>query len=321
MQNLKIDIDKLIQDLTQTGPKNIKKKVPSRITPNIIQPEVGLSEKFRLLTRRNTKETLSVYKSAINRFLRFIKEKESPDEWDLRRFFDHLEKEHFSRSYQRTSWYALKKYFKAKELPWPLDNSDYPQLDKSAIKKPTLSKRQVTQMIQVVKLHGEKDEKILLALTSTYGLRRSEFCSLKEKHINRSSHTLYVQTKKGGESRYHLIPSVIQPYIYPWNFDNRISISGATVIFNAILAKAGIEKEQGMGIHALRRGLATELSSTNLPPMRIYDFLRWKNRSLGMLTEYDNPNFRETDRLIFTKHPFLKVWLEPMFIFPKKQGA
>jgi len=43
--------------------------------------------------------------------------------------------------------------------------------------------------------------------------------------------------------------------------------------------------------------------------MRVYDFGRWKRRKeLGMLGEYDNPDFEEVDRLIFSKHPLLVAW-------------
>lgn len=308
MPNLKLDIDKLIQDLTRAkpSPRNIKKKEPR--TPKISRPEIGLSEKFRLLTRRNKKETISVYRSAINRFLRFIKEKENPDEWDLRRFFDYLEKQGFSRSYQRTSWYALKKYLKAKGIEWPLDRSDYPELDKNAIKKPTLTQDQIARMIRVVKSNGDSLEKVFLALGSIYALRKSEFCSLTEENINRTNHTLFVQTKKRGESRHHLIPEQIRPFVYPWSFNKRISSSGAHIMFNAILAKAGIEKKPGLNTHAMRRGVFTALCSTDLPVMRVYNFGKWKRRELGMLAEYDNPDFRETDQLVFTKHPFLRSW-------------
>lgn len=310
MQNLKLDIDSLIKDLTRakSGAKIRKKKVPGA---PLVRTEIGLSEKFRLITRRNTKETLSVYKSAINRFLRFTQEKEDPDEWDLRRFLENLEQNGFSRSYQRTSWYALKKYFKAKGIDWPLDQTDYPDLDRDAIKKPTLSQVQIRRMIQVVRnpLSGsEANERVFLALTSIYAIRKSEFCSLTENNIDRGSHTLYIKTKKRGESRYHLVPEEIRPYVYSWSFNKRISSSGAHIIFDAILAKAGIQKTEGLGSHALRRGVFTALCSTDLPPMRIYNFGKWKKRELGMLAEYDNPDFRETDRLVFSKHPFLEVW-------------
>lgn len=310
MQNLKVDIDELIRDLTKakSSPRIIKKKVPSLAKPSISQPEIGLSEKFRLLTRTNKKETVSVYLSEINHFLRFIKNKETPDEWDLRRFFDYLEKKGFSRSYQRTAWYALKKYFQAKGLKWPLDKADYPKLDRSAIKKPTLSTQQIAKMIQATRAYGQPEEKVFLALGSIYAIRKAEFCSLTEKNIDRTAHTLYIQTKKRGESRHHLIPRAIQPYVYPWNFSKEFSSSGVHKMFDAILAKAGIEKTTGLNTHALRRGVFTALCSTDLPVMRVYSFGKWKKRELGMLAEYDNPDFREADQLVFSKHPFLHLW-------------
>lgn len=307
MSNTKLDIDSLIKDLTRAkfGAKIRKKKVPA--SP-IVRPEIGLSEKFRLITRKNTKETLSVYKSAINRFLRFIQEKEDPDEWDLRRFLENLEENGLSRSYQRTSWFALKKYFKAKGIQWPLDQADYPELDKNAIRKPTLSAEQISRMIRVTRAQGEADERTFLAICSIYAIRKCEFCSLTENNIDRDGHTLYIQTKKRGESRYHLIPQEIRPYVYPWSFNKQISSSGAHIIFDTILAKAGIQKTKGLNTHALRRGVFTTLCSTDLPPMRVYNFGKWKKRELGMLAEYDNPDFRETDRLVFSKHPLLRFW-------------
>lgn len=309
MQTIKVNVDKLIRDLSQSRSQNIKKKVPSHISSNIATPYVGLSEKFRLLTTRNKKETVAVYRSEINRFIAFLKTKQTPDEWDLRRYFERLEKKGLSRSYQRNTWYALKIYFKAKGLEWPLTKRDYPELDKSAIKKPTLSRDQIAKMIKATKLHGEPEEKAFLALGSTYANRKSEFCILTEKDIDRKNHTLFIHTVKRGESRHHLIPEQIRPYIYPWNFNTEITSFKAHSIFNAILEKAGVVKTKGLGSHALRRGVFTILCSTDLPVMRIYNFGRWiKRQEVGMLIEYDNPDFRETDQLIFTRHPFLSLW-------------
>jgi len=299
------DLLEIARDLASIKKEEYENTIGAGI---IASQEIGLSEKFNLLTRNIKKETKSVYISEINHFLRFSHQKEIPDKWDLRRFFSYLDKNGFSRSYQRNAWYALKIYFKAKELSWPLDKSDYPKLDKSEIKKVTLSKAQVIQMIEVTKLIGTSAEKMLLALASTYGLRRAEICALTENDIDREKHTLFIHTKKGGEKRYHLIPEEIKPYIYSWNFNKRISTTEASLIFDAILFKSGIEKTERMGIHSLRRSLATELSSTDLPPLRIYGFLRWKKRDIGMLAEYDNPDFRKVDEIIFTRHPFLKYF-------------
>lgn len=309
MQTIKLDVDKLIRDLSQSKSKNIKKKVPSRTSSSVATSYVGLSEKFRLLTTRNKKETIAVYRSEINRFIAFLKGKQTPDEWDLRRYFDHLERKGLSRSYQRNTWYALKIYFKAKGLEWPLSKRDYPELDKSAIKKPTLSRDQIARMIETTKLYGEPEEKAFLALGSTYANRKSEFCILTEKDIDRKSHTLFIHTVKRGESRHHIIPEQIRPYIYPWNFNTEVTSFRAHSIFNAILEKAGIAKTNGLGTHALRRGVFTILCSTDLPVMRIRNFGRWKNiQEVGMLAEYDNPDFRETDQLVFSRHPLILLW-------------
>jgi len=308
MPNLNLDIDKLIEDLTRAKPSSriIKKKVV-KPAPSVY-PEVGLSEKFRLLTRDLKPESRRTYCSCINRFLRFIKEKESPDAWDLRRFFDDLDKEGISRSYQRVAWQALKIFFEAKGFEWPLTKRDRPKLDRSVIKKPTLSEDEIARMIRAVRADKDPLEMVLIALGSVYALRKSEFCSLIEKNIDRQNHTLFIQTKKRGEPRHHLIPEEIRPFVYPWNFEERVSSSKIHIIFNAILAKAGVKKRPGLNTHALRRGVFTALCSTDLPPMRVYDFGGWKKKEMGMLAEYDNPDFRERDRLVFSKHPFLGRW-------------
>ena len=269
---------------------------------------ISLSEKFNLLTRNLKRETKSVYASEINHFLRFVRQKSVPDEWDLRKFFAYLDRKGFSRSYQRNAWYAIKTYFRAKGLEWTLEKADYPKMEKSRVTKAILSRNQVVQMIEATKLLGNPSEAMFLALSSTYGLRCSEIIGLTESEVYREAHTLYIETKKGGESRYHLIPSQVRPYLYPWNFDTRISHTKAYTIFNAILQKSGIEKLSGMAWHSIRRSLFTELSSTDLPIMRIANFGRWKLREYGSLPEYDNPDFREVDELIFSKHPFIEIF-------------
>jgi len=300
-----IDIDSVVSKVDKIFKEVDKKKLKLKNPPKEENKDV---EKLSLLLRGRKKETKNVYQSEINHFLRFISYKENPDEWDLRKFFENLENSGYSRSYQQNCWYALKKYFKAKEIPWNLDQDEYPKLERANIKKITLSKEQISKMIEIVKLYGSEKEKVLLALSTTYGLRRSEFCSLTESDINRESNILHIQAKKHGEERYHLIPREIRSYIYPWNFDKYISLSSASLIFNSIIIKANIKKLEGMGIHSIRRALVSELASSDLPPMRIYDFLRWKNRNLGMLTEYDNPDYKKVDKLIFSKHPFLELW-------------
>ena len=305
-----VDVDKLISQVNQIfeKPKKIKPdKIPKK-RDTIPSSEPILSEKFNLLLRGRKKETKSVYQSEIAHFIRFTRNKKTPDEWDIRKFLNYLEDKNYSRSYQRNCWYALKKYFKANEFQWTLEINEYPKLERAKIKKITLSKEQVVKMIEAVKLDGSQIEKVFLALCSTYGIRKSEFCSLKEADIDRNSNILHIQTKKGGEERYHLIPKEIRDYIYPWNFDTNISDSKVYLIFNSILAKSKIRKIEGMGIHAIRRGLFTELASTDLPTLRISNFGRWKDRNIGMLAEYDNPDYKKVDKLIFSRHPFLELW-------------
>lgn len=266
------------------------------------------SRKLELLMRSNKKETKSVYLSEINAFLIFAKGKVL-DEWTVREFFEYLENKGTSRSYQRNCWFALKKYFKANGLPWVLETEDFPKLERNKIKKITLSEAEIISMIEAVKNNGYREERVLLALTATYGLRCVEFCSLTEKDLNRKEHFLHVQAKKGGEERFHLVPEEIKSWIYPWKFSQEIAKSTALSWFDTILQRAKIEKVRGMGIHAIRRGLFTALCSTGLPLMRIYDFGKWKKQAqLGMLAEYDNPDFKKVDLLLFEKHPFLSYF-------------
>jgi len=295
---LPITLNKLLDNIVEEKIHKIKQK-----------QIINVSDKFNLLLSRRKPETKSVYVSEINKFLNFTKKQGIDiDSWAVRKFFDHLENNEYSRSYQRNAWFALKKYFKALGIPWELDTNEYPQLDKSRVAKVTLSREQVIRMIKIIQSYGSDKEKVLLCLCSVYALRRSEVCGIKEKDINREQNILYIRTKKNGEPRYHLIPEEIRSYIYPWDFDTRISISGASVIFNNILKKAKIKKLPRMGIHSLRRSVITELNSSGIAPMRVYNFARWKRGQFGMLSEYDNPDFREVDKQIFKKHPFLRIW-------------
>jgi len=286
--------------------EKLLQEAKSKIEP--VKVEVSsTSERFNLLMRKRKPETKAVYVSLINLFLQFSKDKVL-DEWTVRKFFEWMDKKGYAPTTQRIAWYALKKYFKARGIPWELDGEDYPEVDRSELKKPTLTREEVVRMIEVTKKNGFPEEKVLLALCSTFALRRAEFCSIDERCIDRKDHTLFVKAKKGGEARYHFIPEEIRWCIYPWNFNKRVPLSTASAIFDAILAKAKIKKKERMNIHSLRRSVITELCSTNLPPMRVYNFARWKRREFGMLTEYDNPKFRETDLLIYEKHPFLSYW-------------
>jgi len=267
----------------------------------------SLLDNFELSLTYRTKQTASTYLSIIKKFLAFAGARISYTQSDVYKFLRHLENSGFSRNYQRISFYALKKFFKANNIVWSLSTDDLPKLIRGKINKPTMSSENVVKLITYTKKYGLPFEKAFLALSTTYGLRISEIEQLKNSDVNLKAKTIHIQTLKGGEERVHIIPNAIIPYLN-YNFDRMPSTTTISKHFNKMCQNAGIKRQWRENIHSLRRSLLTELANSGIPELMLGKFMRWRKQS-SMTQEYYNPEIREVDNFIFKKHPFIKYWL------------
>jgi len=182
--------------------------------------------------------------------------------------------------------------------------------------KIAFSADEIKQMIDAAK-QGKLDNispgVALVALSTTYGLRRIEMADLDPDLLNLKTKRLRVLTKHGSRLREHIIPDQIIPYLEDyWPLRSEFKLSE---IFHDIERASGLPERYGTGWHCIRRGLVNSLVTVKLDVpeqqalLYIYDYLRWKkSMTFGMLGTYFTEDFRVVDRAILEAHPFLSYW-------------
>jgi len=212
-----------------------------------------------------------------------------------------------SQSYKRWNYYILKKLFSANHWEWDIKKPP----EKGGVLPPTLDYDTVSYLILARELLDER-ERAYLALSTTYGFRRSELASLSQDNFN---HQLVVATVKRGRVRVHSIPNEIRDIVLKYEF-HPIEVSWLSRIFQRILRDAGLDPMPGYGFHSIRSSLITQLLLANVNPVVISKWMGWKTLpsemvQMGvsrMLEVYARPEFEEADELVMAHHPFLPFW-------------
>jgi len=153
----------------------------------------------------------------------------------------------------------------------------------------------------------------LVALSTTYGLRRVELFNFDSETLNLKTKRLRVFTKHGSRLREHIIPDEIIPYLKDYQpFQSEFKESQ---IFHDIERASGLPERYGTGWHCIRRGLVNNLVKVNLevPEQQalvyIYDYMRWKKTvAFGMIGTYFTEKPEIVDMAILKAHPFLEYW-------------
>ena len=209
-----------------------------------------------------------------------------------------------------TAYYALKFIYNAYGEELGLQHSDV--VPKSVRKhKEILLPDEVNQIIDRVRDYEPPHVQFLFVLATVYGLRRVEIYRLEKGDIDLKRETFFVFTAKGGEPREHIIHDIVKPYFKKFMEIKKPKyrfIQELNMLFDVIADRAEVELRPRLGWHSIRRCLITELMKTNVNPMIIRDFLRWKPRTSDILMEYTLYNPAEVDKMIFDVHPFLGRW-------------
>jgi len=271
------------------------------------------------LGMRDTRSRQQFINAAL-RFQEVVGRKPTYDRTDLLTFIRHMEEKKYSPNYQRFMFYALKRAFEECELDWPLKPGKYlPEVIEDQLVRPILTRDQILALIGKARQACDARELAMLALSSTYGLRRAELAQLTQQEVDLEAGTVRIQTRKKGRWRLHQIPLVIQPYIQGYDFGEGLSTDPLTRMYREICAKVGLPRDPRAGWHSIRRALDTELLYKTTPPQQymgtwaliVYDFLRWRYRAakeFGMHTVYGRIEPQDVDTAIFSVHPFLPAW-------------
>lgn len=261
--------------------------------------------RLELLLSDKKKETKSVYLSQINKF-RSWKKKLTYDKWDVLEFFKYLQEEGYSSAYIRGAYWAIKLYFESEGWLW---EAKLPKIKNTQIIKPALPKEDIIKLILSTVSRGTAEEKVYLALSTTYGLRRAEMANLSQQDFDFEENTIFIRTKKGGTPRRHLLPPQIFNLLYHHDFSRVPSTSYLSLLFKRISELAQLKIEGGTSWHGIRHRLNIELIEAGLPEITVLSFLRWKYKQ-SMAQYYYTPELKKLDEDVFRIHPFLLYYQE-----------
>ncbi|GAI25865.1 unnamed protein product [marine sediment metagenome] len=182
-------------------------------------------------------------------------------------------------------------------------------MENTQIIKPALPKEDIIKLILSTTSGGTAEEKVYLALSTTYGLRRAEMANLSQQDLDFEENTIFIRTKKGGTPRKHLIPSQILNLLCQHDFSRVPSTSYISRLFHQIGERAGLTFEKGTSWHSVRHRLNIELVEAGLSEIMILNFTRHKYRQ-SMVSYYYTPELKKLDEDVFRVHPFLKYYKE-----------
>lgn len=216
---------------------------------------------------------------------------------------------------------VLRTLYHTSGLEWPFRKGEAPKFEYDD-NAPAYDPRAVEKMIKTA-VAGKytEDEAYVLALITTYGLRREEIARLRKEHYHAREKILEIPRTKKGEPRQHLIPDEILPYVRAWGFKRSLTVSQVAAIWYRLLTGAGLPHVRGVGPHGVRRTLDTLLTD-ELGIDNTKAFFGWARRSSDMARRYYRTKFvgysgeqvhqtrerREIDERVFRVHPFLPLW-------------
>ena len=244
------------------------------------------------------------------------------DKATINRYIERMRKKGYSDGTVNFAFRVIRTLFTRNKLDWPFNRGEAPQIRENKVTAPALHPDVIIEMIEAVKKNGQPDETALLALSTTYGLRRIEMVQLTSEDISIRDRVIHIATAKHGRERNHMLPKQIIPYIEGYDFDTSRSQFGLFTTWYKLEYKIGMEHSNQVGWHSIRRTVNTILLD-HFPDTVVSSFLRWKQRtSSSMPYRYSAQSYVgkegvstkvvgeaiEVDQKVFKKHPFLKYW-------------
>lgn len=240
-----------------------------------------------------------------------------------------LTKEKKGGNTKRFVYYIIKKFFQVNDQKWPFPRGAPAKTPARELNAPAMPREDIERLI-TNRQSLETWEAGIIALSSTFGIRQEEVLRVGPQDMYDGK--IFIHTVKHGVEREHLLPEIIAPYVKAWAcLDDRHRPAKATlfVLFHSICGRCGVKTERGMGLHSIRRQLATELlrsgqlavelvargvatpemmrSGLNL--VAVYQFLRWSLPSaFGMLGVYSRLPDDLVDQAVLAAHPWLPLW-------------
>ncbi len=174
------------------------------------------------------------------------------------------------------------------------------------------TEEEIIQLIKTARASGNAQWMNMMALTSIYMVRAGEITRMTKEDVHPLKKTILVHTEKGGLLREHVVPPVLAPYVFKYDYpplpEKRIHI-----IFRELAKAAGVSHDNRKNIHAVRHGVFTVLTelrdASDKPVYSENDLFRFGRWAGGTVTQgYKHPELFENDEIFFKHHPFLKYW-------------
>lgn len=233
-------------------------------------------------------------------------------------YFNHI-REKYKDSTVKYIWGVIHRFYVVNKLDWPYRRSDTPVIRERTVFAPILDKDVIIEMI---KAPLNQRMRFYLAISTTYGCRRTELASLSKPDIDIDNRLIYIATKHLGRERYHIIPEEIVPVIEAYLPRLKpINTKSLDRLFRKIEDIISFPHVKELGWHSIRRCLDKELLNSGIQEHIVMDFLRWKRSDRQMTLRYARGTVigrdiredlsiqdRKTDETVFSVHPFLKYW-------------
>lgn len=266
-------------------------------------------DRVEILTRLD--EALKRKKSARGAYLWAVTDflGTSPKDLDEEAVLSYLDKREKAGDKPQTlkmRFYALKYLFKLYNAPWTLTEREVfsTRERRERLPQPRFRKEEVISIIAKARQTCNPQELAMLAISTTYGCRRSELGDIRVSDLDFDVKTITIYARKGGRVATQLLPDEIIPYVQSYNYPH-LGLNAISLIFKRIMDKA-FEPRQGYGWHSFRRSIATELRNAGVADEDIYSFLRWSTGSI--LGTYIQTEPKQNKEKIFPKHPFIQHW-------------
>ena len=269
--------------------------------------ELALMVKKDLLARGKTEQCAGHWKTWMERFENVCGTKGEYTRDDVINYLVWCREQGFSKLSIETMLRPIR--LVAQIQGWTFPKLSMKKARDSEIYRPMLSKEEIAQAIAVGKEVLIGEELALLAMSTTYGLRREEMACPNEPVIDMDAGVVKINTAKDGEVVSHLIPDEIRGYLseyVPYRY-------GYTAqLYREIMCRVGVRIGWRYGWHTIRRALVTELLLSEVSSVTVHRFMRWSDSSMkgnfGVMMMYAKKDQARIDSKIFKVHPFLRYW-------------
>lgn len=252
----------------------------------------------------------------------FVEDAADPSKDSLDAFMDRIRLK-YKDSSVKYIFQCIRRMYNLAQLPWPYRSSDVPVIRERTVFAPVLDEAVIAEMIEAAKTKLTARMAFYVAISTTYGCRRIELAQIDRTAIDLKNRLIYIETKKSGRERFHVIPDEIFPCIQAgYKVVKPMNTKTMDRMWHRIENAIKFPHVKDVGWHSIRRALDKSLLEAGLPVTTVMDFLRWKRSEHNMPVRYSvgtvigrntsdqdlGMKDRAVDEAIFRVHPYLKYW-------------